>query len=139
MGLHPIEKSSLALGGCRWSLDMSTPGGAYVRVNYRILVPILLALLSCEQRTEATHVDTTSADTPRVARKPAPVDSAAAPVEAPLPEPTLDCTPANFGPKDTLSLRMNTPHGDYLIATQPGDSLFYVIYPQLNVPTRKYS
>ena len=34
---------------------------------------------------------------------------------------------------------MNVPHGDYLIATQPGDSLFYIIYPQRNVPSRKYS
>jgi hypothetical protein len=34
---------------------------------------------------------------------------------------------------------MNVPHGDYLIATQRGDSLFYVVYPQRNVPSRKYS
>jgi hypothetical protein len=34
---------------------------------------------------------------------------------------------------------MNVPHGDYLIASQPGDSLLYIIYPQLNVPRRKYS
>lgn len=34
---------------------------------------------------------------------------------------------------------MNTPHGEYLIATQPGDSLFYIVYPQFNDPQRRYS
>jgi len=108
-------------------------------VNYRILVPTLLAFASCERRRETTYVDTTPADSTRLTTQATPVSSVPAPVEVPLPTPRLTCTPTNFGPNDTLSLRMNTSHGDYLIATQPGDSLFYIIYPQLNVPTRKYS
>jgi hypothetical protein len=34
---------------------------------------------------------------------------------------------------------VGVPHGDDLIGIQPGDSLFYIIYPQRNVPSRKYS
>jgi hypothetical protein len=112
-----------------------------VKMNYRILVPTLLTLVSCERRGETTIVDTTSAstDSPRLPTQMAPLNSVPPAVQVPLPQPRLTCTPTNFGSNDTLTLRMNIPHGDYLIATQPGDSLFYVIYPQLNVPNRKYS
>jgi hypothetical protein len=113
------------------------------KVNCPIVVT-LLALAGCERARGTTHVDTSLADSTRAttqqaAANPAPVDGPPTQVDVPLPNPTLTCTPTNFGPKDTLRLHMNTPHGDYLIATQPGDSLFYVIYPQLNVQSRKYS
>jgi hypothetical protein len=34
---------------------------------------------------------------------------------------------------------MSVPHGDWLIAAQPGDSLFYVIYPLRSGSIRNYS
>jgi hypothetical protein len=115
-------------------------------LSRRILGLATLSILSCGRTRETTHVDEKSsdtamvapADTATVANAPPAASQAPAPVQE-LPPPTLTCSPGSIGPNDTLSLHMNVPHGDYLIATQPGDSLFYIIYPQLNTPRRKYS
>ncbi len=77
-------------------------------------------------------------------------DSPASPVQAAtvaLTHPTADsdkkrpfiCTPRVLGRRDTLTLRMKIPHGDYLIATQPDGTQFYIVYPTLGMPTRKFS
>jgi hypothetical protein len=34
---------------------------------------------------------------------------------------------------------METPHGDYLTVQTPANVFYYFVYPQLGVPTRKYS
>jgi hypothetical protein len=116
-----------------------------ISLSRRILGLSALLIVSCGRADETTHANQTSTDTTTVARADtagavAEVPTKAAePAQVPLPPPSLTCSPSNFGPNDTLSLRMNVPHGDYLIATQPGDSLFYIIYPQRSVPSRKYS
>jgi hypothetical protein len=51
----------------------------------------------------------------------------------------FSCTPNIFGPHDTLTLRMRTPHGDYLTATPPGGTVYFIVYPTLGEPTRRYS
>jgi len=51
----------------------------------------------------------------------------------------FSCTPNTFGPHDTLTLRMRTPHGDYLTATPPGGTVYFIVYPTLGEPTRRYS
>ena len=34
---------------------------------------------------------------------------------------------------------MQTPHGDYLTANQPDGSLFFIVYPPFDDPSRKFS
>jgi hypothetical protein len=52
---------------------------------------------------------------------------------------SFSCTPNTFGPHDTLTLRMRAPHGDYLTATPPGGTVYFIVYPTLGEPTRRYS
>src|SRR5712671_2542074 len=85
-----------------------------------------LSIVSCGRAGETTHVDQTSsdtatiapADTATIATVASPANQAQATAQVPLPPPSLTCSPSNFGPNDTLSLHMNVPHGDWLIATQ---------------------
>jgi hypothetical protein len=117
-----------------------------IRYSRQIVGPFALVIVCCARGGEPQRKEETSRDSAAIASA-VPVTEPAVPaigepelrVEAQLPPASLTCYPTNFGPTDTLTLRMNVPHGDYLIATQPGDSLFYVIYPQRNVPSRKYS
>src|SRR3989442_10300032 len=51
----------------------------------------------------------------------------------------LTCVPRTIRTSDTLTLRMKTPHGDYLTANQPDGSLFFIVYPRLDDPSRKFS
>ena len=46
----------------------------------------------------------------------------------------LQCTPRLFTQRDTLTLRMENPHGDYLTVTQPNGTMFYLAYPDPNEP-----
>lgn len=115
-----------------------------IRRSYRILGPFAFVILSCARGGEPERKDQASRDSAtatavRATETAAATNQPEARTEAQLPPPSLTCSPTNFGPADTLTLRMNVPHGDYLIATQPADSLFYIIYPQRNVPSRKYS
>jgi hypothetical protein len=41
----------------------------------------------------------------------------------------LICTPALATLKDTITLRMRTPHGEYLKVMQPDSTIFYFSYP----------
>jgi hypothetical protein len=51
----------------------------------------------------------------------------------------LTCVPGTLRANDTLTLRMETPHGDYLTATQPDKTLFFIVYPRFDDPSRKFS
>ena len=51
----------------------------------------------------------------------------------------FSCSPKSFGPRDTLTFRMETPHGDYLTVLTPADVFYYFVYPQPAAPTRQYS
>ena len=46
----------------------------------------------------------------------------------------LQCAPRVFTQRDTLTLRMENPHGDYLTATRPDGTMFYLSYPDPNEP-----
>ena len=48
----------------------------------------------------------------------------------------LQCTPRIFSRRDTLTLRMEHPHGEYLVVTQPDSTAIYLVYPQPDVPPR---
>jgi hypothetical protein len=50
--------------------------------------------------------------------------------------PGLQCAPRIFSRRDTLTLRMEHPHGEYLVVTQPDSTAFFLIYPQPDVSTR---
>lgn len=41
----------------------------------------------------------------------------------------LTCDPTTFGPGDTLTLRMRTPHGHYLWITKSDRTAYLVVYP----------
>jgi hypothetical protein len=53
--------------------------------------------------------------------------------------PPLRCIPNTFGPSDTLTLQMRTPHGDYLTVTPPKGTVHFIVYPQWGIPRRRYS
>jgi hypothetical protein len=46
----------------------------------------------------------------------------------------LRCTPAVFSQKDTITLRMESPHGDYLMVSQPDSTAFFLSYPDSTEP-----
>lgn len=46
----------------------------------------------------------------------------------------LRCTPAIFSPKDTITLRMGSPHGEYLMVSQPDSTVFFLSYPDSTEP-----
>jgi hypothetical protein len=48
----------------------------------------------------------------------------------------LQCAPKTFSRQDTLTLRMEAPHGDYLVVTQPDSTAFFLIYPNPDVSPR---
>lgn len=75
---------------------------------------------------------------------PSQATNSVSPTAGPPPASTprssaLSCTPEIFGAGDTLTVRMRTPHGDYLTANQPDGTLFFIVYPQRGVPTRNTS
>ena len=41
----------------------------------------------------------------------------------------LTCAPTTFGPGDTLTLRMHTPHGHYLWVTRSDRIAYLIVYP----------
>jgi hypothetical protein len=45
------------------------------------------------------------------------------------PSTPLECTPKVFVRRDTITLRMEVPHGEYLGVTQPNGTPFYLINP----------
>lgn len=118
------------------------------RSSLWVFVVTSFAATSCERSrdpaqvvklaNDSSRLASDRTDSSRLATEVASQPKASAPADTDSTKP-LTCTPSTFAAGDTLTLLMRTPHGNYLIATQPGDSLFYIIYPQLNVPTRKYS
>jgi hypothetical protein len=48
--------------------------------------------------------------------------------------PGLQCAPTVITRRDTITLRMENPHGEYLEVTQPNGTLFYLIYPHPREP-----
>ena len=102
-----------------------------------IVLGVVVTFDACNQASQKA-VDTSNpaaesraptADSPPVS----PISRDTTPVQA------LSCSPTVLRVGDTLTLRMPTPHGRYLIADQPDGTQFYIVYPSLGVPSRKYS
>lgn len=43
--------------------------------------------------------------------------------------PNLQCAPKMFSRRDTITMRMEVPHGEYLVVIQPNGTWFYLVYP----------
>jgi hypothetical protein len=50
--------------------------------------------------------------------------------------PGLQCAPKTFTRRDTLTLRMVPPHGEYLMVVQPDSTKFYLADPDPRDPPR---
>jgi hypothetical protein len=51
----------------------------------------------------------------------------------------FSCTPRSLGPRDTLTLQFETPHGGELMVITPDDVFFSFVYPQDDNRAQKYS
>ena len=51
----------------------------------------------------------------------------------------FSCTPRSLGPRDTLTLQLETPHGGELMVLTPSDVYFSFVYPPHEDPKQKYS
>jgi hypothetical protein len=51
----------------------------------------------------------------------------------------FSCTPRSLGPRDTLTLQLETPHGGELMILTPSDVYFSFVYPQGDNHGQKYS
>jgi len=51
----------------------------------------------------------------------------------------FSCKPKSLSPRDTVTFRMEIPHGDYLTVLTPANVSYYFVYPQPGMPTRQYS
>lgn len=48
--------------------------------------------------------------------------------------PEFQCTPRTVSMRDTITLRMAIPHGEYLVLTQPNGTTFFLVYPHPDEP-----
>jgi len=110
-------------------------------------------LAACEQtpRENESHASSSSAraiDTVSVANR-VSVDSAHGTLAALVPSPPqtaeqvayadsntigLQCMPSVFSRSDTITLRMESPHGEYLMVSQPDSTPFFLSYPDSTEP-----
>src|SRR3954469_73803 len=115
------------------------------------LLGAVCTLMACESGP-ASRTDENQRTSPATkpgesanARNPAPIDSAhgapAALVASSVgaADTTSDivglrCTPAVFTQNDTITLRMESPHGDYLMVSQPDSTVFFLSYPDSTEP-----
>jgi hypothetical protein len=51
----------------------------------------------------------------------------------------FSCKPKSLGPRDTLILQFDTPHGGELMVLTPGDVNFSFVYPPYDTAHQKYS
>ena len=104
---------------------------------------LLLALPVVACRSDSSKVERASLDTSGVVTSvAAPPITAGAATEQPqvLPQangaatlpPSLTCSPDTIGLRDTLTLRMQTPHGGYLAVVRPDRTNYFVIDPYIN-------
>jgi len=52
---------------------------------------------------------------------------------------SFSCKPRSLGPRDTLTLQFETPHGGELTVLTPNDVFFSFVYPQGDNHAQKYS
>jgi hypothetical protein len=102
---------------------------------------LLLPLVGLACRSDSSKVERASTDTSIVAATAAPPQVIGAATEQPQTEaqptsavtlpPALTCSPDTIGPNDTLTLRMQTPHGGYLAVVQADRTTYFVIDPYI--------
>jgi hypothetical protein len=51
----------------------------------------------------------------------------------------FSCAPRSFGPHDTLTLQLDTPHGGELTVLTPSNVFFSFVYPPYDTAHQKYS
>ncbi len=51
----------------------------------------------------------------------------------------FSCKPKSLGPRDTLTLQLDTPHGGELMVRTPSDVFFSFVYPPYDTAHQKYS
>jgi len=51
----------------------------------------------------------------------------------------FSCTPRSLGPRDTMTLQFETPHGGELMIFTPSEVYFSLVYPQGDNHAQKYS
>lgn len=114
-------------------------------------LPALLAL-ACAGRSPPDRADTSAAALTIVPTRAIVAASSTETVAPAIPSPplpvqvgdssaprTLTCTPNKLGPGDTVTLRMSTPHGDYLRITTPSGDVHFAVYPQFGQSSRRFS
>ena len=72
------------------------------------------------------HIAPSAAPTPSQLTEPPPDSSATA--------GGLECAPTVFSRRDTITLRMEHPHGEYLTVVGPDSAMFFLIYPDPTEP-----
>ena len=120
-----------------------------LNVSLGVLISGIVVFASCDRSTPQSDADSSSVVTQTSTSSPernftTVGDSASAIANAggsstDVKGGPFSCTPNTFGPRDTLTLRMRIPHGDYLTATPPSGTVYFIAYPTLGEPTRRYS
>ena len=95
--------------------------------------------LAAPESVAITHRDTVAVSASETLARTAPTLPPAVPKTRNSVVQPITCTPNTLGPGDTLTLRMGTPHGDYLSIHSPNRTVYSLIYPQLGKPKRNYS
>lgn len=99
----------------------------------------VLVFVGCERSQPLGQTVDTSTDSSGSPGQVSVVPPSQPAIDTTAPTQALTCSPSVLRARDTLTLRMKTPHGDYLTATAPDGTIFFIVYPSLGEPTRKYS
>lgn len=114
-------------------------------------IGVALLLMSCERTAKPRENGSEASSTPTAGvRAPTPtssslIDSAHGAPAALVASPSgaadsamdiegLQCSPPVFSLKDTITLRMEYPHGEYLMVSQPDSTPFFLVYPDTTEP-----
>ena len=126
------------------SLQMSTLCSQSVMFGAVTLLAVACADRSVSKKNDTTLVaqqtdatPTTTANTP--ATLPAETASTIPHLNAKNSGGPLTCGPRTFGPGDTVTLRMRTPHGHYLWITKSDRTAYLVVYPPQGELKAEYS
>jgi hypothetical protein len=125
-----------------------TPFQVIVKVT---LVTIVGAACHSSSRARAADTSAASAETLSITPRDTAATATADTVIANAPTASTDetsessvvqpiaCTPTTFGPSDTVTLRMGTPHGNQLSIHSPNRTTYSLVYPTPGKPRRNYS
>lgn len=114
-----------------------------------LLLLAAFTLASCTRAPEArqnqTQVDSSSGNLESPSPSPLPATAATGPstalvttpwvdtkqvMDTSINAPNLQCAPKIISRGDTLTLRMEVPHGEYLAVSRPDRAIFFLVYPK---------